>query len=152
MTGYKAACHWDGVTNLQKPSQPDSLSNGQTHGSVANMTYQCTNYEKIFTGPLDCNGSCSVTYIVCLFVLQNNLYNLHSSRLVCSCICERCTDDKIVKTAFSAVELLLTRVEKGLNLSEEMLMMISSLAYSAGILCDNCEKQLADKFAINDDV
>jgi len=39
MTGYKAACHWDGVTNLQKPSQPDSLSNGQTHGSVANMTY-----------------------------------------------------------------------------------------------------------------
>jgi len=50
------------------------------------------------------------------------------------------------------VELLLTRVEKGLNLSEEMLMMISSLAYSAGILCDNCEKQLADKFAINDDV
>ena len=67
---------------------------------------------------------------------------------VCSCICERCTDDKIVKTAFSAVELLLTRVE--LRLSEEMLMMISSLAYSAGILCDNCEKQLADKFAIND--
>jgi hypothetical protein len=45
---------------------------------------------------------------------------------VCSCICERCTDDKIVKTAFSAVELLLTRVEKGLQLSEEMLMMISS--------------------------
>jgi hypothetical protein len=65
---------------------------------------------------------------------------------VCSCICERCTDDKIVKTAFSAVELLLTRVEKGLQLSEEMLMMISSLAYSAGILYDNCEKQLADKF------
>ncbi len=69
---------------------------------------------------------------------------------VCSCICERCTDGKIVKTAFSAVELLLTRLENGLNLSEEMLMMISSLAYSAGILCDNCEKQLADKFAIND--
>ena len=66
---------------------------------------------------------------------------------VCSCICERCTDGKIVKTAFSAVELLLTRVEKGLNLSEEMLMMISSLAYSAGILCNNCEKQLADKIA-----
>jgi RecJ-like exonuclease len=69
---------------------------------------------------------------------------------VCSCICERCTDGKIVKTAFSAVELLLTRVEKGLNLSEDMLMMIPRLAYSAGILCDNCEKQLADKFAIND--
>jgi hypothetical protein len=43
-------------------------------------------------------------------------------------------------------------MENGLNLSEEILMMISSLAYSAGILCDNCEKQLADKFAINDDV
>ena len=57
-----------------------------------------------------------------------------------------------VKTAFSAVELLLTRVEKGLDISEEMLMMISSLASSAGILCDNCEKQLADKFAINDGI
>jgi len=64
---------------------------------------------------------------------------------VCSCICERYTDGKIEKTAFSAVELLLTRVEKGLNLSEEMIMMISNLAYSAGILCDNCEKQLTDK-------
>jgi hypothetical protein len=71
---------------------------------------------------------------------------------VCSCICERCTDGKIEKTAFSAVELLLTRAEKGLNLSEEMIMMISNLANSAGILCDNCEKQLTDKFAINDDV
>jgi len=61
--------------------------------------------------------------------------------------CERCTDGKIVKTAFSAVEILQSRVEKGLNLSEEMLMMISSLAYSADILCDNCEKQLANKIA-----
>ncbi|HYA84962.1 MAG TPA: hypothetical protein VEH06_16175 [Candidatus Bathyarchaeia archaeon] len=82
------------------------------------------------------------------FVKQSLLSTQQQS--VCSCICERCTDGKIVKTAFSAVELLLTRVEKGLNLSEDMLMMISSLAYSAGILCDNCEKQLADKFAIND--
>jgi len=65
---------------------------------------------------------------------------------VCSCICEKCTDGRIVKTAFSAIELLLTRVEKGIDISEEMLMMISSLAYSAGILCDNCEKRLADKF------
>ena len=69
-----------------------------------------------------------------------------------SCICEKCTDDKIVKTAFSALELLLTRVEKGIDISEEMLMMISSLAYSAGILCDNCEKRLADNFVLNDDV
>jgi len=37
MTGYKAAC-WHGATNLQKPSQHESL-NGQTHGSAANMTY-----------------------------------------------------------------------------------------------------------------
>jgi hypothetical protein len=82
------------------------------------------------------------------FVKQSLQSTQQSS--VCSCVCERCTDGKIVKTAFSALELLLTRVENGLTLSEEMLMMISSLAYSAGILCDNCKKQLADKFAIND--
>src|SRR5262249_48225159 len=78
------------------------------------------------------------------FVKQSLQSTQQSS--VCSCICERCTDDKNVKTTFSAVELLLTRVEKGLNLSEEMLKMISSLAYSAGILCDHYEKHLADKF------
>ncbi len=82
------------------------------------------------------------------FVKQSLLSKQQPS--VCSCICERCTDGKIVKTAFSAVELLLTRVEKGLNLSEDILMMISRLAYSAGILCDNCEKHLVDKFAIDD--
>ena len=61
---------------------------------------------------------------------------LQSTQLpsVCSCICERCTDGRIVKTAFSAVELLLTRVEKGLNLPEEIIMMISNLAYSFAII------------------
>jgi hypothetical protein len=38
MTGYKAACHWHGVTNLQYPPQPDSLSNNQTHNSKYDLS------------------------------------------------------------------------------------------------------------------
>ena len=61
---------------------------------------------------------------------------------ICSCSCDICIDGKIVKTAFSSMELLLTRIENGLELSEDMLMMITSLAYSAGILCEKCETEL----------
>jgi hypothetical protein len=110
-------------------------------------------------GPIPISKKCRLCRTVKLlnqFEIDDKTKDKHSTickdcvvkqeQSVCSCNCERCTDDKIVKTAFSAVELLLSRVEKGLNLSEEMLMMISTLAYSAGILCNNCEKQLADKF------
>jgi hypothetical protein len=65
---------------------------------------------------------------------------------ICTCTCEKCVDGRIMKTAFSSMELLLSRMENGrLKLPDEMLMMITSLAYSAGILCENCEKELADK-------
>jgi hypothetical protein len=40
-----------------------------------------------------------------------------------------------MKTALSSMELLLSRMENGrLNLPDEMLMMMTSLAYSAGII------------------
>jgi hypothetical protein len=64
---------------------------------------------------------------------------------ICTCSCERCVDGKIIKTAFSAVELLLSRMENGLELADEMLTMIASLAYTAGVLCENCERELANK-------
>jgi len=66
----------------------------------------------------------------------------HQEPSICSCICDKCIDGKIVKTAFSSMELLLTQIENGLELSEDMLMMITSLAYSAGILCEKCEAEL----------
>jgi len=61
---------------------------------------------------------------------------------ICSCSCDKCIDGKIVKTAFSSMELLLARIESGLELSDDMLVMITSLAYSAGILCEKCETEL----------
>src|SRR5215469_9634378 len=54
---------------------------------------------------------------------------------ICSCSCDKCIDGKIVKTAFSSIE-------SGLELSDDMLVMITSLAYSAGILCEKCEAEL----------
>jgi hypothetical protein len=45
---------------------------------------------------------------------------------ICTCSCDKCIDDKIVKTASSSMELLLTRIENGLELSEDMLIMITS--------------------------
>src|SRR5215467_7526181 len=61
---------------------------------------------------------------------------------LCSCSCDKCIDGKIVKTAFSSMELLLARIESGWELSDDMLVMITSLAYSAGILCEKCETEL----------
>jgi hypothetical protein len=61
---------------------------------------------------------------------------------ICSCSCESCIDGKIVKTAFSSMELLLSRMENGLRLPDEMMILIANLGYTAGILCDNCEKEL----------
>ena len=61
---------------------------------------------------------------------------------ICSCSCESCIDGKIVKTAFSSMELLLSRMEKGLKLPDEMMILIANLGHAAGILCDNCEKEL----------
>jgi hypothetical protein len=63
---------------------------------------------------------------------------------ICTCSCDRCIDGKIVKTALPSMELLLTRIENGLELSEDMLIMITSLAYSAGILCEKCEAELGE--------
>ncbi|MGC2683387.1 MAG: hypothetical protein WA323_16115 [Candidatus Nitrosopolaris sp.] len=118
------------------------------------------------TGPIPISKKCRICKTVKLlnqFEIDNKTKDKHATickdcfvkeqPTICSCNCERCTDTKILKTAFSAVELLLTRVEKGLDISEEMLMMISSLAASAAILCDNCKKQLAWLgFAINDGI
>ena len=56
--------------------------------------------------------------------------------------CESCIDGKIVKTAFSSMELLLSRMENGLKLPDEMMILITNLGYTAGILCNNCEKEL----------
>src|SRR5215469_5281786 len=61
---------------------------------------------------------------------------------ICTCSCDKCIDGKIVKTAFSSMELLLARIESGLELSDDTLVMITSLAYSAGILCEKCETEL----------
>jgi hypothetical protein len=61
---------------------------------------------------------------------------------ICSCSCDKCIDGKIVKTAFSSMELLLARIENGLQLSDDMLIMITSVAYSAGILCEKCQAEL----------
>jgi len=61
---------------------------------------------------------------------------------ICTCSCDKCIDGKIVKTAFSSMELLLTQIENGLELFEDMLIMITSLAHSAGILCEKCEAEL----------
>jgi hypothetical protein len=63
---------------------------------------------------------------------------------ICTCNCGNCTDGRIVKTAFSAVELLLSRVENGLKLPNEMMMLIQALAHTAGTTryCAKCEKEL----------
>ena len=61
---------------------------------------------------------------------------------ICTCSCNKRIDGKIVKIAFSSMELLLTQIENGLELSEDILIMITSLAYSAGILCEKCEAEL----------
>src|SRR5215469_3740678 len=53
----------------------------------------------------------------------------HQGPSICSCSCDKCIDGKI-KTAFSSMELLVTWIENGLELSEDMLMvclMTSSL-------------------------
>jgi hypothetical protein len=65
--------------------------------------------------------------------------------LLCSCSCERCLDGKIMKSAFASMELLLSRIDNGLQLPDEMYMMIASLSHSTGVLCDNCDKELANK-------
>ena len=64
---------------------------------------------------------------------------------ICSCSCEICLDEKIMKTAFASMELLLSRIDNGLELPDAMYAMIANLAHSAGILCDDCEKELANK-------
>jgi len=64
---------------------------------------------------------------------------------MCSCSCERCLDGKIMKSAFASMELLLSRIDNGLRLPDEMYMMIASLSHSTGVLCDNCKKELYDK-------
>jgi len=72
--------------------------------------------------------------------MQQHVKNvsLRSSHLCCSC--ERCLDGEIMKSAFASMELLLSRIDNGLRLPGEMYMMIASLSYSTGVLCDNCER------------
>ena len=50
-----------------------------------------------------------------------------------------------MKSAFTSMELLLSRIDNGLQLPDEMYMMMASLSHSIGVLCDNCEKELANK-------
>jgi len=50
-----------------------------------------------------------------------------------------------MKSAFTSMELLLSRIDNGLRLPDEMYMMIASLSHSTGVLCDNCKKELYDK-------
>ncbi|MGC2571701.1 MAG: hypothetical protein WA364_09340 [Candidatus Nitrosopolaris sp.] len=50
-----------------------------------------------------------------------------------------------MKSAFASMELLLSRIDNGLRLRDEMYMMIASLSHSTGVLCDNCKKELYDK-------
>jgi hypothetical protein len=50
-----------------------------------------------------------------------------------------------MKTAFASMELLLSRIDNGLELPDAMYAMIANLAHSAGVLCDGCEKELANK-------
>ena len=66
--------------------------------------------------------------------------------VMCSGSCERCLDGKIMKSAFASMELLLSRIDNGLRLPDEMYMMIASLSHSTGVLCDNCKKELSDKY------
>src|SRR5215470_2220203 len=57
---------------------------------------------------------------------------------ICSCSCDKCIDGKIVKTAFSSMEQSLARIESGLELSDDMLVMIPSFASSARLPCQHC--------------
>ena len=45
----------------------------------------------------------------------------------------------------ASMELLLSRIDNGLELPDEMYTMIASLAHSTGVLCDDCENELANK-------
>jgi len=50
-----------------------------------------------------------------------------------------------MKSAFASMELLLSRIDNGLQLPDEMYMLIVILSHSTGVLCDNCDKELANK-------
>jgi hypothetical protein len=57
---------------------------------------------------------------------------------ICTCNCGNCIDGRIIKTVFYAVELLLSRVENGLKLPDEMMILIQALAH----YCEKCNKEL----------
>ncbi len=63
---------------------------------------------------------------------------------ICTCNCINCIDGRIIKTAFFAVELLLGRVENGLKLPDEMMILIQALAHTTGLTsyCEKCDKEL----------
>jgi RecJ-like exonuclease len=60
------------------------------------------------------------------------------------CNCGNCIEGRIIKTAFYAIELLLSRVENGLKLPDEMMILIQALAHRSGLTsyCEKCNKEL----------
>jgi hypothetical protein len=99
-------------------------------------------------------GSCGTVKLLNEFEIDEKRNDRHENvckdcvakeeSAICTCNCGNCIDVRIIKTAFYAVELLLSRVENGLKLPDEMMILIQALAHRTGLTsyCEKCNKEL----------